>query len=209
MGIRYRKSFKAGPVRINLSKTGIGYSTGTKGMRYTKKANGNTQTTFSIPGTGISYTDEHSSRGKRHSASKEVRYNTSSIETPVAKNIVLSYFLAVLLGVFGVHRLYLGKKKSGIAMLLITLLTFGAGAPITLCWTFVDLFFIPTWIRLNNAPINLQEAGISTPFEQSTSENIFKKTFLADELKKLAQLRDNGIITDTEFQKQKDKFLNN
>lgn len=58
MGFRYRKSFGSGPFRVNISKSGIGYSVGTKGFRYTKKAGGGTRTTASIPGTGISYVKE-------------------------------------------------------------------------------------------------------------------------------------------------------
>ena len=55
MGFRFRKSVKAGPVRINFSKSGVGYSVGGKGFRVTKRADGKTQTTASIPGTGVSY----------------------------------------------------------------------------------------------------------------------------------------------------------
>jgi hypothetical protein len=33
MGLYFRKSFKYGPVRINLSKSGIGVSAGIKGAR--------------------------------------------------------------------------------------------------------------------------------------------------------------------------------
>lgn len=55
MGTRYRKSIKAGPFRINFSKSGIGWSVGAKGFRYTQRADGRTQETFSIPGTGVSY----------------------------------------------------------------------------------------------------------------------------------------------------------
>lgn len=33
MGWFFRKSYKAGPIRINISKSGIGYSIGTKGLR--------------------------------------------------------------------------------------------------------------------------------------------------------------------------------
>lgn len=40
MGFRWYKSFKAGPVRVNLSRSGVGWSVGTKGLRYTKRANG-------------------------------------------------------------------------------------------------------------------------------------------------------------------------
>lgn len=65
VGTRFRKSIKLGKhVRINLSKSGIGYSVGTKGYRVTKMANGRTRTTMSIPGTGISHVSETSSRSK-------------------------------------------------------------------------------------------------------------------------------------------------
>lgn len=41
MGIRFRKSFNlGGGFRVNVSKSGIGYSWGTKGFRYTKTARG-------------------------------------------------------------------------------------------------------------------------------------------------------------------------
>ena len=40
MGWNFRKSIKIGPARINLSKSGVGYSVGAGGVRYTKKAGG-------------------------------------------------------------------------------------------------------------------------------------------------------------------------
>jgi membrane protein YdbS with pleckstrin-like domain len=36
MGLNFRKSIKFGPARINLSKSGVGYSVGAGGLRYTK-----------------------------------------------------------------------------------------------------------------------------------------------------------------------------
>ena len=67
MGLRFRKSINlGGGAKINLSKSGVGYSIGTKGARITKKANGGSKTTLSVPGTGISYVKE--SRGKRKTA---------------------------------------------------------------------------------------------------------------------------------------------
>ena len=36
MGFSFRKSIKLGPARINLSKSGVGYSIGAGGVRYTK-----------------------------------------------------------------------------------------------------------------------------------------------------------------------------
>lgn len=40
MGWNFRKSIKVGPARINLSKSGVGYSVGAGGLRYTSRANG-------------------------------------------------------------------------------------------------------------------------------------------------------------------------
>ena len=70
MGLRLRKSVKIGPVRVNLSKTGIGYSTGVKGYRVTKRADGRTQTTYSIPGTGIGYVN--TSSGDKQTSKKQL-----------------------------------------------------------------------------------------------------------------------------------------
>ena len=70
MGLRFRKSIKLGGLRINFSKSGIGYSYGVKGLRYTKTANGKDRITASIPGTGISYVEE-SARKKRKGSSTQ------------------------------------------------------------------------------------------------------------------------------------------
>lgn len=60
MGFRFRKSVKLGPFRVTLSKSGISYSAGVKGLRVTKTASGAVRTTASIPGTGISYSKQTS-----------------------------------------------------------------------------------------------------------------------------------------------------
>ena len=68
MGLRYRKSINlGGGFRINLSKSGVGYSWGVKGYRITKTAKGTIRRTASIPGTGISYVHE---TGKNNSANQ-------------------------------------------------------------------------------------------------------------------------------------------
>lgn len=57
MGFNFRKSFNLGKgFKTTVSKSGVGYSWGTKGFRVTKTAKGDVRNTFSIPGTGISYT---------------------------------------------------------------------------------------------------------------------------------------------------------
>ncbi len=78
MGMRFRKSFGSGPFKVNLSKSGIGYSVGTKGFRHTKTANGRTRNTYSIPGTGISYVDEKSNKRKKVKNKKFENYDDNN-----------------------------------------------------------------------------------------------------------------------------------
>lgn len=89
MGFRYRKSINlGGGFRINLSKSGVGYSWGTKGYRITKTAKGKIRSTTSIPGMGISYTKEYGGR-KQNSVPDENYnyYNTQEIQNADAKSI--------------------------------------------------------------------------------------------------------------------------
>ena len=67
MGFRFRKSANIGPLRVNFSKSGVGYSVGGKGFRVTKRADGKTQTTASVPGTGIAYTQVSGSSSPKSS----------------------------------------------------------------------------------------------------------------------------------------------
>lgn len=82
MGFRFRKSINlGGGFRINLSKSGVGYSWGTKGYRVTKTARGTVRRTYSIPGTGISYTDE--TRKNQRNASAAPPANPAPKPQPV------------------------------------------------------------------------------------------------------------------------------
>lgn len=124
MGFRFRKSVKAGPFRLNFSKSGIGYSVGTKGFRYTKKANGGTRTTASIPGTGISYVKE--TGGKRGNTMRKndgiepitaagpSRQNRNQEQPEITLTEVL---LAWFLGALGAHKFY--RKKVGMGFLYL------------------------------------------------------------------------------------------
>ena len=58
---RFRRSFKIFPgIRLNLGKKSTSLSIGGRGARYTFGTAGS-RTTIGIPGTGLSYTDIHSS----------------------------------------------------------------------------------------------------------------------------------------------------
>ena len=71
MGLRYRKSINlGGGFKVNFSKSGVGYSWGTKGYRVTKKAGGGVRKTYSIPGTGLSWVDETGNSRKKNTQNR-------------------------------------------------------------------------------------------------------------------------------------------
>lgn len=79
MGFRYRKSIHlGGGIRINISKSGIGYSWGVKGYRISKDANGVVRKTASIPGTGISYTVQSKKHTQQASPAKSPKIAPAS-----------------------------------------------------------------------------------------------------------------------------------
>ncbi len=107
MGFRFRKSIKIGKhFRVNLSKSGIGYSIGGKGYRHTVSSNGKSKDTFSIPGTGISYTtssgktrphstnstSQHISTSARHEMTESERKNTNKLLCILLISIALILF---------------------------------------------------------------------------------------------------------------------
>lgn len=55
MGFYYRKSVKLGPFRVNVGRSGIGYSIGGRGFRTGVSARGRRYSSFSVPGTGFGY----------------------------------------------------------------------------------------------------------------------------------------------------------
>jgi hypothetical protein len=57
MGWSYRKSVNIGPFRINVGKSGVGYSVGRKGFRTGVRSDGRRYQSVGIPGTGWRYTN--------------------------------------------------------------------------------------------------------------------------------------------------------
>ena len=110
MGFRYRKSINlGGGFKVNLSKSGVGYSWGTRGVRYTKTATGKKRTTLSIPGTGISYvTTSGGTKKKRKQNTTGTRRNFCAPEPQNTgdggNNMAwIKLAICVFFGYFGVH----------------------------------------------------------------------------------------------------------
>ena len=102
MGLRYRKSINLGPVRINLSKSGVGYSVGTKGYRVTKKADGGIRKTVSIPGTGISHVTEYSKATVELANARKKPAAKKNKDSVTAKDaiVMILVIVALLAGAF-------------------------------------------------------------------------------------------------------------
>lgn len=79
MGMKFRKSVKlGGGTRLNLSKSGIGVSTGVKGFRVGTNTSGRSRVTASLPGTGLSYTKEYGSSGSSGNSQAAPAHHSSS-----------------------------------------------------------------------------------------------------------------------------------
>ena len=61
---------------------------------------------------------------------QNVNYNPQQMNTEPTKDKLVAGLLAIFLGTLGIHKFYLGYTKSGIIMLLVSLLTFGVGATV-------------------------------------------------------------------------------
>lgn len=124
MGFRFRKSINlGGGVRINLSKSGIGYSFGVPGLRYTKSANGKTRKTYSIPGTGLSYVDEGSSKSKKAQRSPQVEDIQDEEHSNIETNEVSSIDIKPVSCSQLIDKINNFKKKDSIIKNTITVLS--------------------------------------------------------------------------------------
>ncbi|MCE5960969.1 DUF4236 domain-containing protein [Pediococcus pentosaceus] len=118
MGWRYRKSLNLGKYfRMNFSKSGIGWSTGFKGFRCTKKANGGTRTTNTISGTGISYVKDYPDKTKSKSSIKPDINNMSPNKKKPYKNWLIVF--AIILTIILIFKLNLFKLLGSIGLIYV------------------------------------------------------------------------------------------
>ncbi|MDY8105877.1 DUF4236 domain-containing protein [Pediococcus pentosaceus] len=118
MGWRYRKSLNLGKYfRMNFSKSGVGWSTGFKGFRYTKKANGGTRTTNTISGTGISYVKDYPDKTKSKNSIKPDINNMSPNKKKPYKNWLIVF--AIILAIILIFKLNLFKLLGSIGLIYV------------------------------------------------------------------------------------------
>jgi len=95
---RFHRSKKIFPgVRLNISKSGIGFSFGRKGMRYSIGPKGTSRMTLGIPGTGLSYISTSGKTTPSVSASSSLyQPNSESYDTTLILGNDAFYRLAQL-----------------------------------------------------------------------------------------------------------------
>lgn len=102
---------------MNFSKSGIGWSTGFKGFRYTKKANGGTRTTNTISGTGISYVKDYPDKTKSKNSIKPDINNMSPNKKKPYKNWLIVF--AIILTIILIFKLNLFKLLGSIGLIYV------------------------------------------------------------------------------------------
>jgi TM2 domain-containing membrane protein YozV len=109
------------------------------------------------------------------------------------KEFLPTLLLCLFVGIWGVHRFYVGKVGTGIAMIF----TFG-GLGI---WVLVDFIMICT-----GSFRDIDEKIIGNKPRVIVTQNS-SGTGIAEELEKFAKLKEQGIISEEEFNKKKEELL--
>jgi TM2 domain-containing membrane protein YozV len=134
---------------------------------------------------------------------------TTSIQVNLTgKNVVVAYLLWWFLGWAGVHRLYLGRVKTGLAQLI--LFAMGVVTAILLIgyiflavwgvWWLLDAFFTYKIVAEENERLGV----VASTFSVSKSGGIHNDL---DQLEKLHALYEKGALTKDEYEAKKAAYL--
>ena len=75
---------------------------------------------------------------------QQPQYQQPVIPAGAQKSKLAAGLLAIFLGSLGVHNFYLGFTKRAVIQLLVSLLTFGIGAPVIAVWALIEGIFYLT-----------------------------------------------------------------
>ena len=106
MGLNFRKSINLGKgFKLNIGKSSIGISGGVKGARVSMNSKGRKTATFSIPGTGLSYSINLNNLFKGKSSKKKGSNNKDDDNeegTTININLILVLIIIILIAIIGV-----------------------------------------------------------------------------------------------------------
>ena len=106
MGLNFRKSINLGKgFKLNIGKSSIGISGGVKGARVSMNSKGRKTATFSLPGTGLSYSINLNNLFKGKSSKKKGSSNKDDDNeegTTININLILVLIIIILIAMIGV-----------------------------------------------------------------------------------------------------------
>jgi len=106
MGLNFRKSINLGKgFKLNIGKKSVGISGGVKGARVSVNSKGRKTATFSLPGTGLSYSINLNNLFKGKSSKKKNSNNTAENDeegTTININLILVLIIIILIAIIGV-----------------------------------------------------------------------------------------------------------
>lgn len=139
--------------------------------------------------------------------------NTFGVTTQ-GKSMILAYVLWWFLGLAGVHRMYLGRIGSGITMLCLFffgwLFTFAFGIglliliPVALWWL-IDVYLTHEMVNEENAKLGVTQSTIT--FNTAAQNQAPAGKDKLDELEKLWELKEKGVITEEEYQTKRKELI--
>lgn len=105
MGLNFRKSINLGKgFKLNIGKSSIGISGGVKGARVSMNSKGRKTATFSLPGTGLSYSVNLNNlfKGKSSKKKSSDAKDDDNEGTTININLILVLIIIILIAIIGV-----------------------------------------------------------------------------------------------------------
>lgn len=127
---------------------------------------------------------------------------------PQGKNIVIAYLLWWFLGWAGLHRFYLGKTKTGLMMLGLSMLGYatliiGFGFIFLLYWGIwwaLDAYYVQKYVLEINTARGLPPSFVTLNTSHRGSDNL-------EQLAKLHSLFEKGAITKEQYESKRAGLL--
>lgn len=123
------------------------------------------------------------------------------------KNKSTALILCIFGGFLGLHQFYVGNIKKGL-IYMFTMGFFGVGWFFDIIWILLGVFKDNTGTplratkRQNNAPTKVEVINKEVIHKTVNEDDYITK------IEKLAKLKEQGIITEDEFNKKKNELLN-
>ena len=123
---------------------------------------------------------------------EDTKSDRSEKSEPGDKDFITTLLLCIFLGGLGVHRFFVDKMGTGVLM-LVTLGGLGI-------WWIIDIILIVTGSFEDSE-------GRVIAYQPAGTANREPAKDIPDEIRKFAELKDKGIITEEEFDKKKKELL--